>query len=242
VSYSPCTACQRHLRNTERICPFCGHGVPNGRVRAAAPRGLKRAALVALGTSLTAAACGSDESSPSADVGQQQNNVPETTMSSPAGGDESTSGSSNGSGGDNSAGANGSGGNNESGEGNAGAAAQPTMGEGPMAMPSPPDVITVPVYGAPIPPEELPVGMAGAGGAPAMGGAGGVSGIGGSVSAGGVAGESAEADAGVKEDAGLVEPEGEGGKFQGQGGFQAQPLYGAVPAPLYGAVPAPDEN
>lgn len=58
----PCPACQRHVRCTELACPFCSAGT------AAAPvanlpsvRGLRRAALFALGASLSAAACGGDD-------------------------------------------------------------------------------------------------------------------------------------------------------------------------------------
>ena len=61
VRLVPCSGCARHVRVIDRECPFCGCSID---VTPAAPlpslRGLGRAALVALGTSLAggAMACG----------------------------------------------------------------------------------------------------------------------------------------------------------------------------------------
>ena len=60
----PCPACNRHLRISEQVCPFCGRQLsPHSRTRApAAPslRRLSRSALFAAGaTMMGAAACSS---------------------------------------------------------------------------------------------------------------------------------------------------------------------------------------
>ena len=59
-SLLPCTQCRRHLRAEDVRCPFCGaelaaRAVPRWLVTA--PKGAKRATLFALGVSLAAAAC-----------------------------------------------------------------------------------------------------------------------------------------------------------------------------------------
>lgn len=60
----PCPGCERHVRLSDPNCPFCGRELDGNALgavyaarRGAVPRGLKRAALVALGASV-AAACG----------------------------------------------------------------------------------------------------------------------------------------------------------------------------------------
>ncbi len=60
----PCPGCARHVRLAEATCPFCNSSLDSSVLaaryaprRAAVPGGIKRAALMALGTSV-AAACG----------------------------------------------------------------------------------------------------------------------------------------------------------------------------------------
>lgn len=60
----PCVSCARHVRASERACPFCGAGVPSALRDSPRPRAptarLSRAALMALGTGAAAlaTACG----------------------------------------------------------------------------------------------------------------------------------------------------------------------------------------
>lgn len=57
---APCPYCQRHLRITERVCPFCEADVAGALAARARPavstRGLSRASILALGASLAAVA------------------------------------------------------------------------------------------------------------------------------------------------------------------------------------------
>ena len=61
---SPCPTCQRHARLTDAACPFCN--APLAATRGSArpstvlSRGAKRAALFALGASVTVTACGGE--------------------------------------------------------------------------------------------------------------------------------------------------------------------------------------
>jgi hypothetical protein len=74
MSLVPCTACQRHVRVNDAICPFCAAAQPAraARLREPLPVGLKRAALFALGASLGAApACGG-ENEDTTDTNQPQ--------------------------------------------------------------------------------------------------------------------------------------------------------------------------
>jgi hypothetical protein len=69
-----CPSCSRHVRATERACPFCSEALPETFAAAPAPRAptkrLSRAALYAFGaTSITvAAACSSGSGTPAGDT------------------------------------------------------------------------------------------------------------------------------------------------------------------------------
>jgi hypothetical protein len=69
-AYSPCPACQRHVRRHERACPFCAVALPPSPACApgvpcqAIPRDAKRATVIALSLSLVASACIDDNDTP----------------------------------------------------------------------------------------------------------------------------------------------------------------------------------
>jgi hypothetical protein len=69
-AYSPCPACQRHVRRHERACPFCAVALPPSPACApgvpcqAIPRDAKRATVIALSLSLVASACMDDNDTP----------------------------------------------------------------------------------------------------------------------------------------------------------------------------------
>jgi hypothetical protein len=60
----PCVACDRHVKNAERVCPFCGATLEPvaGVTTSRATRGLTRAALVFTGAAAVAS-CSSSSSS-----------------------------------------------------------------------------------------------------------------------------------------------------------------------------------
>jgi len=77
-SLVPCPSCARHVRATERVCPFCGAAVPPsfaGYVPRAPAERLSRAALVAF-AAVAVAGCSKETATPSdagsADKQQQQ--------------------------------------------------------------------------------------------------------------------------------------------------------------------------
>ncbi len=57
---SPCSRCARHVRSSERHCPFCGAPFEHTAANIGLPKGLKRAAVIALSTAAasTSVACG----------------------------------------------------------------------------------------------------------------------------------------------------------------------------------------
>ncbi len=61
-SLAPCPACQRHVRITDTVCPFCSTACSfaGATARRVLPRGLKRAAVFALSASVSATACGGE--------------------------------------------------------------------------------------------------------------------------------------------------------------------------------------
>jgi hypothetical protein len=62
VRFSPCSACARHVKEGDRVCPFCGAEVSRSIEVSFVPRGrLSRAALFAAGaaSALAAADCSS---------------------------------------------------------------------------------------------------------------------------------------------------------------------------------------
>jgi hypothetical protein len=69
-AYSPCPACQRHVRQHERACPFCAVALPPsagctpGTACQAIPRDAKRATVIALSLGLVASACVDDNATP----------------------------------------------------------------------------------------------------------------------------------------------------------------------------------
>lgn len=66
-AHLPCPGCQRHVRTTERVCPFCSGAVtalaPAGSDVRDAPRRAARFAL-AVGATLSLGACRSEPASP----------------------------------------------------------------------------------------------------------------------------------------------------------------------------------
>jgi hypothetical protein len=65
---SPCPTCQRHIRLTSTVCPFCDAAITSTVLsdahaarRVAVPKGVKRAVLFAIGAGLTSAACADGE-------------------------------------------------------------------------------------------------------------------------------------------------------------------------------------
>lgn len=57
----PCPSCGRHVKTTERQCPFCSAAMPEGFEQFAYPtlnKRLGRAAIAAFGASLALAGCG----------------------------------------------------------------------------------------------------------------------------------------------------------------------------------------
>jgi hypothetical protein len=64
-AYSPCPACQRHVRGHERVCPFCSVALSPacapGTPCQAIPRGAKRATLIALSLGAVAACSSMDD-------------------------------------------------------------------------------------------------------------------------------------------------------------------------------------
>jgi hypothetical protein len=59
----PCPACDRHVRTTHAVCPFCDTPLPadlGGRAAPAATARLGRAAAFAFGASIALTGCGSD--------------------------------------------------------------------------------------------------------------------------------------------------------------------------------------
>lgn len=72
-----CARCQRHVRTSETLCPFCGDALPMSLRGSAAPRvpagRLGRAAIFAFGTALAAATgCGeshTEDAGPGVDAG-----------------------------------------------------------------------------------------------------------------------------------------------------------------------------
>ena len=57
MSLLPCVHCQRHVDDAADACPFCGRELPsrNAGRRPEVPRGLSRAAILALGTAVATA-------------------------------------------------------------------------------------------------------------------------------------------------------------------------------------------
>lgn len=70
MSLAPCPACQRHIRVSERACPFCGNGVSPSIASKVVPgttQRLSRAAAFAFTATLTLAGC-SDTTTPAPDA------------------------------------------------------------------------------------------------------------------------------------------------------------------------------
>ena len=64
----PCSSCRRHVRRNEGVCPFCAAPVPITTLglppARPAPPGTKRAVLFAMGISLAASACETENATP----------------------------------------------------------------------------------------------------------------------------------------------------------------------------------
>jgi len=61
MAFIPCPACDRHVRTTDRTCPFCSTTMPEATIPAAAPgRALTRAAILFAGATAVSA-CSSPE-------------------------------------------------------------------------------------------------------------------------------------------------------------------------------------
>jgi hypothetical protein len=141
ASLVPCTVCQRHVRHSEKACPFCGaerQPTAGPSRERGLPRDAKRATLVALGLTLAGPACGGR-----GDDGDERDN---SSIIAPYG--KSPDVSEGGSGGGGGAG----------GGGGGGAAGSAGGDEGK---------VTVPPYGAMPPPD--PDGGSGGGDAPDSG-------------------------------------------------------------------------
>jgi hypothetical protein len=78
----PCSGCSRHVRASDRVCPFCGEALPLSLQKVALPtKRLGRAATMAFGVAIAASACGggvtpgsdagSDGGQPGVDSGSQ---------------------------------------------------------------------------------------------------------------------------------------------------------------------------
>jgi hypothetical protein len=84
----PCPACARHVRSSERACPFCGASLASATPHSSASAGgrLGRAALFAFRTTAVAAlstlsACGDDQTDPPPPI----TTPPEETIAQPYG-------------------------------------------------------------------------------------------------------------------------------------------------------------
>ncbi|MGE0788380.1 MAG: hypothetical protein AB7S26_22085 [Sandaracinaceae bacterium] len=69
---SPCPTCERHVRisSADDACPFCGAASPRREPRPAAPRGVSRPAILAIGAAIGASvAMGCSGTSPGSDGG-----------------------------------------------------------------------------------------------------------------------------------------------------------------------------
>lgn len=64
----PCSSCRRHVKHTEGVCPFCAAPLPITTLdlpaARPAPPGTKRAVLFAMGMSLAASACETENATP----------------------------------------------------------------------------------------------------------------------------------------------------------------------------------